>query len=223
MSSTNYIRHLSCFYEKIMEDTKLNPSHVSLYLALFQLWNTNRFINPFFVNKGDAMRLSKIGSRSTYQRCIRDLDTWKYIKYQPSQNPLKSSQIHLTKFDPSTGLVVSQVVGQALVSFSKHNKQIETYKEEAPTSKNEVVLFFKEKKWSVSEAEKFYNYYQALDWKINGNKKIKKWKPVAENWMLKAAEFERNRTNKNQDKDSVFDITDDHLKVSNNKNYNEPL
>tara|TARA_B100000809_G_C14979184_1_gene473876 strand:+ start:347 stop:880 length:534 start_codon:yes stop_codon:yes gene_type:complete len=177
------------------------------------------------------MRLSKIGSRSTYQRCIRDLDTWKYIKYQPSQNPLKSSQIHLTKFEPSTGLVVSQVVGQAvdqvvgqaLVSFSKHNKQRETYKEETPTSKNEVVLFFKEKKWSVSEAEKFYNYYQALDWKINGNKKIKKWKPVAENWMLKAAEFEINRTIKNQDKDSVLDISNDHLKVSKNKNYNEPL
>lgn len=32
----NYIKHLTGFYEKVALDNTLNPTHISLYIALFQ-------------------------------------------------------------------------------------------------------------------------------------------------------------------------------------------
>ncbi|NJK97052.1 MAG: hypothetical protein HC905_20910 [Bacteroidales bacterium] len=55
------------FFEKIYPDMRLNQSHVSLYMALFQFWNLNRFENPFKIIRSEAMKLSKIGSINTSQ------------------------------------------------------------------------------------------------------------------------------------------------------------
>ena len=149
MSNTNYIKHLSEAYLKISEDNNLNPSHVSLYMALFQFWNQNRFRNPFFINRTDVMNLSKIGSKSTYHKCIRDLDRWNYIVYYPSHNPLRGSQIKLFDFgttqrplDKKERPTIRQVHGLDPVSVINIDKQEETIKEEKPRSKKEVLLFF---------------------------------------------------------------------------------
>ena len=37
----NYIKHLTGFFEKVGADFDLNPTHISLYMAIFQLWNQN--------------------------------------------------------------------------------------------------------------------------------------------------------------------------------------
>ena len=42
----NYIKHLTGFFNKINNETAINPTRISLYLALFQCWNVNRFKNP---------------------------------------------------------------------------------------------------------------------------------------------------------------------------------
>ena len=42
---------------------------------------------------------------------------------------------------------------------------------------------------SPEEAEKFYNYYAMLDWKIKGKYAMKSWQHAARNWMLKAKDF----------------------------------
>ena len=41
------------------------------------------------------MRISKIGSKATYHKCIKNLHTLGYIKYAPSYNPFKSSQVYV--------------------------------------------------------------------------------------------------------------------------------
>jgi hypothetical protein len=232
MSKTIYIRHLSQFYLLISEDTNLNSTHVSLYMALFQFWNLNRFKNPFYINRGDVMRLSKIGSKSTYHKCLRDLDKWKYIIYYPSHSPLKGSAIKMYNYGTSSSLVqgqpleqnspkIGQVLGQAEVSLINNNKQKETYKQERPNSLNEVILFFNKNEWPKIEAEKFFSYYESLNWKIKGITKIYNWKSSAKNWMLKAQEMSvltKSRTNILQQSQNQ-----DNLKTRKNKNYNEPL
>jgi len=92
----NYIKLLNAAFEKFYFDDRLNPTHISLYMALFQEWNSNRFLREFFVNRRDLMRASKIGSKSTYHRCIRDLDGWNYLTYCPSHNPYKGSKIKMS-------------------------------------------------------------------------------------------------------------------------------
>lgn len=42
----NYIKHLNNIMIHFAEDDRLNPSHISLYMALFQLWNMNKFEKP---------------------------------------------------------------------------------------------------------------------------------------------------------------------------------
>src|SRR5690554_5257355 len=128
---------------RFSDDERLNPTHVSLYLALFLFWNMNRFRNPISISRSEVMRVSKIGSNATYHRCITDLHKWKYLEYIPSKNPFKGSMVNMFIFEPSdkqasninssnSEQVPEQVVEQALVPYInsikhkklyKHNKQ----------------------------------------------------------------------------------------------------
>jgi hypothetical protein len=94
----NYIKHLTGFFERIIPDRNLNPTHVSLYIALFQSWNINRFQNPISITRDDVMRISKISSKATYHKCMRDLNEKGYVKYEPSFNPYKGSIVFLFDF-----------------------------------------------------------------------------------------------------------------------------
>ena len=94
----NYIKHLTGFFEKVAIDKTLNPTHVSLYIALFQFWNCNRFKNPISINRDEVMRISKICYKATYHKCLKDLHSLGYINYEPSYNPFKGSQVILFNF-----------------------------------------------------------------------------------------------------------------------------
>jgi hypothetical protein len=98
----NYIQHLTGFFELIAKDNRLTASHISLYMALFQFWNLNRFQNPVSIGRNEMMLISKIGSTNTYTKCLRELDKYNYIQYQPSFNPLKGSTVNLLNFDKGT-------------------------------------------------------------------------------------------------------------------------
>lgn len=94
----NYIKHLTGFFEKVALDKVLNPTHVSLYMALFQFWNCNRFRNPISINRDEVMRISKISSKATYHKCLKNLHSLGYINYEPSYNPFKGSHVILFNF-----------------------------------------------------------------------------------------------------------------------------
>jgi len=96
-------------------------------MALFQIWNITRFPDEFFIIRDEVMKFSKIGSKSTYHRCLKDLDVYGYIKYLPSHNPYRGSKIKLTKIKTSSGQAMYQQSpknetssGQALVPKYKH-------------------------------------------------------------------------------------------------------
>lgn len=105
--NVNYIKHLESVTMRMADDKNLNSSHVSMYLALFLIWNHHRFQNPLSINRSEVMKISKIGARVTYHKCITELHNWGYLKYEPSHNPLKGSLIYLFNFDTSSKQVVS--------------------------------------------------------------------------------------------------------------------
>jgi hypothetical protein len=94
----NYIKHLTGFFDKVAKDRALNPTHVSLYMSLFQFWNYNRFKNPISISRDEIMRISKISSKATYHKCLKALHSQGYIKYEPSYNPFKGSHVFLFNF-----------------------------------------------------------------------------------------------------------------------------
>ena len=221
MQKVNYIKHLKGVFIQFSKDNRLNPTHISLYIALFQIWNNNRFLDEFYINREEVMSFSKIGSKSTYHKCIKELNHCKYIIYYPSHNPFKGSKIKMFNFETSYKQVMDSynpINGQALVSNNKHiqtNKNIN--KLDQPKNENEVIAFFKKEKWPIIEAQKFFNHYQGIGWKVGGKTKIVNWQATAKNWMLKAEEI---KTKINQ---KAVSQNQDNLKTSKNKNYNEPL
>jgi hypothetical protein len=214
----NYIKHLNAVFQKFYADDRLNTTHVSLYMALFQYWNINRFPEEFYIDRQEIMKLSKIGSTATYHGCLKQMDSWKYLKYMPSHNPFKGSKIKLFNFGTTSEQVVSEFktsTEQALIPNTNSNKQIENInKTKLPKNKNEVIRFFKKKKWPVNEAQKFYNHYKGIGWKIGGKIKIEDWQATASNWMLKASEMKTSDT-VSQKKDN--------LRTSKHKDYGQPL
>lgn len=95
----NYIKHQTGLFERFAADDRINTFHISLYFALFQMWNKNRFRNPFPIEREEIMHLAHIGSVNTYTRCIKQLHQWRYIDYFPSFHPTTGSKVSCISFD----------------------------------------------------------------------------------------------------------------------------
>ncbi len=154
----NYIRQLTGFFLRVADDDRLNPTHVSLYMAIFQFWNLERFRNPVSISRQELMRISKICAKATYHKCIKDLHNYGYIRYQPSYNPFKGSLVYLfdlqssneqelilhhTNIETSIEQAVAPYINN--INITKQNDENET------TPKNEIVVKVSKRKAKVIE------------------------------------------------------------------------
>lgn len=190
----NYIKHLTGFFERVVSDDRLNATHISLYMSLFQYWNVNRFKNPISISRSEIMRISKISAKGTYHKCMRELHGWGFVVYKPSYNPFKGSLVHLLDFS-EPGTEQAPVSSINYLNFENAISGIEK--------------FFSEKGQSIAEARKFFNHYQSVGWKLAGQP-ILDWKALAEKWMITSAGFRNTRAASRH-------------QVNNEKNYNEAL
>ena len=238
----NYIKLLNAAFEKFYFDDRLNPTHISLYMALFQEWNSSRFASGFFVNRRDLMNAAKIGSKSTYHRCITDLDTWNYLKYFPSNNPYKGSKIKMSimgtsnepeedhydpkleqlaeRYHPIKEQVVDQqrpVSGQALVSTINNTKPIKHNKH--PNSLKVVLDFFSNKNFNPDYGKEFYEYYEDRKWQTSDGSDVRDWRALAKYWVeQKSLMKQKKKLNKKQ-----VSHFRDNLRTTKNKDYGQPL
>ncbi|MBC7642378.1 MAG: transcriptional regulator [Flavobacterium sp.] len=114
----NYIKHLTGFFNRIALENSLNPTHISLYLTLFQCWNVNRFKNPITISRDEMMKGSKIASKATYHKCIKELQRLKFLDYFPSYNPYSGTEVFMINF--SEGNNFSQTISD---TTSSNNEQ----------------------------------------------------------------------------------------------------
>ncbi len=135
----NYIKHLTGFFEKVSIDYDLNPTHISLYMAIFQLWNQNRFQNPISISRDELMRISKIASTATYHKCIKELAERDYIIYKPSYNPFRGSLLEVCNLDFYTKPVTKKEI-KKLTATSKNEKVIEQVINKHQTSNEHVPI-----------------------------------------------------------------------------------
>ena len=155
----NYILQLSGFFQKVAVDNRLNPTHVSLYMAIFQFWNAERFQNPVSISRQELMRISKISAKATYHKCIKDLHNFGYIQYLPSYNPFKGSLVYLFDLQSSARLApvsdrtnIETSIEQALVPYiNKENRLNTNIENESTQSKNDIVLKVSKKGAKVVE------------------------------------------------------------------------
>ena len=107
----NYIRHLRGFFEHLEQDANITSQHISLYMTLFNLWNLNRFREQFEINRQDVMAMARIGSKSTYSKCMKELDDWGYIRYSPGANRYQVSKVSCTRFGTASGTATGTASG----------------------------------------------------------------------------------------------------------------
>ncbi|MCF6132755.1 transcriptional regulator [Flavobacterium wongokense] len=290
----NYIKHLTGFFDKVAADRQLNPTHISLYMSLFQFWNCNRFKNPISISRDEIMRISKISSKATYHKCLKALHAQGYIKYEPSYNPFKGSHVFLFNFSdnlkplsksdkpaspifepvdeqPANKLqagdstATEQVDKQVVVPYINNTNTInnsnnpnssnlgepeqkieeekqfifrknlkeekssakkeemfatfadspnnETRRQREPPEFPEVLHYFQMQNFPELEANKFFNYFKSIGWRVGGKTPMADWQAAANNWMLNAPKFIANeRTDRTQQLDN-----------SAGKDYSEPL
>lgn len=91
----NYITHLNQWFHFLEQDSKVRPTHISLYMALFNAWNKQRFSESIFITRLDLMKMSKIGSKTTYCSCMLDLHRWGWIYYTPSNSIYAKSEVKM--------------------------------------------------------------------------------------------------------------------------------
>jgi hypothetical protein len=155
----NYILQLSGFFQRVAADNRLNPTHVSLYMAIFQFWNAERFQNPVSISRQELMRISKISAKATYHKCIKDLHNFGYIQYLPSFNPFKGSLVYLFDMQSSAKPAsthdrtsIETSIEQALAPYiNKENILNLNIENDNTQPKNDIVLKVSKNKVKVVE------------------------------------------------------------------------
>ncbi len=88
-------RKLSRFFKSIEGNKGIRATHISLYGVLWVKWSLHDRKNPVPVTRQELMQWSKIRSRDTYYKCMKDLVKFGHIKHKTSFNPLVKSEVKL--------------------------------------------------------------------------------------------------------------------------------
>ena len=98
----NYLKH----HREVcirMSDDDITAIDVSVYNALFMLWNMSGFESELSINRSEVMNISKVGNKNTYTASLHTLNDKGYLTYKPSHNPMIGSVVSLTIFGKSDG------------------------------------------------------------------------------------------------------------------------
>lgn len=200
--------------DKLAADERLTPHHVSLYITLFQYWNLNHFRNPISISREEIMYTSKIGSVNTYLKCMKELDAWSYIRYEPSFNPQRGSKVYLYRFDNADDK------GQATAASSpdeqpvipsinnSNNSNTENKEKGGPPTQELIIDFFLKANSTEKEAQKFFLHFSSNGWLVGGRAPMKDWQAAAKKWILGVSQLSSHWGGK---------------EGVNKKNYAEPL
>lgn len=88
-----YVHILDDFFENIADDPRISPTHISLYMALFQEWSRCGFINPMEIDRDRVMQLAKISSSVTYFKNLNNLHEFGYMDYTPAGHRYTKSTV----------------------------------------------------------------------------------------------------------------------------------
>jgi len=241
MTSTNtsYIQHLNAFIEISQRDKNLTGNHISLYLALFSIWNQCYFSNPFKFSRKKVLSISHIGSCNTYSKCMKDLADHGYIRYFPSKGNGEQSAVSIVplpqstrrKSDPLPGadpisndVISAPTVDANMRHITNNTNSIDKERGNAPPpaekiskpdSLKDVVVFFHLLGHSEKEAAKFFHHYEANGWRQAGKIPITNWPAAARKWILN---IHPTQTAKNDKRGKPGN-----LHTNQDKGYSDPL
>ncbi|MCO5259719.1 MAG: transcriptional regulator [Crocinitomicaceae bacterium] len=249
LNGVNYIQHLTGFFEMVAQDNRLSMGHITLYMALFQFWNMNRFQNPVSICRTEVMAVSKIGSTNSYTKYLKELDKFGYIQYLPSFNPMKGSLVNLYNFDNATDKGYSKGSSKACgkgtnkgsekvvrpsINSINNNKHINIKTIEGENSPSELSNTLKSKKmkiqnFTIPDLQEVKSYFLEKENTIIEAEKFYNYfesngwlvggKTKMKDWKAAARNWMLNAKRFAQPEPT----TSSHLHVNENKRYDIPL
>ena len=88
---------LTHFISRMVSDSRLKPVHISLSIAICHCWISNQFQHSYRVSRSILMKASRIRSKATYHKALRELQIYGYVKYAPSYHPVKASEFRMVE------------------------------------------------------------------------------------------------------------------------------
>ena len=193
----NIYEQISLFYSYVFEhQDKVHQSHVSLYMFLINQNNRANWSEWFKLPYDLAMAGACIGSKSTYYKCLNDLQEWKLIKYKKGLNDYKAPQISIVQLSRSVPLTVplsEPLTVPLTVPLSEQLSVLLTGNIDILITDNYKLITDNIKKWIKKELEEigsldYSQKEQAFDlfWDLYQNKKgkdsaYKKFMKLSEN------------------------------------------
>jgi hypothetical protein len=83
------------FMDRVGEDHRIGPTHISLFLAILYFYRKQEYQLPIYVYRKELMKQAKISADGTYHKGMRELKAYGYIGYVPSYNPALGSLVYL--------------------------------------------------------------------------------------------------------------------------------
>jgi hypothetical protein len=74
--------------EPMVGDERIGPVHMCMFLALVRMKEEKKRLR-----REEVMKLAKVKGKTTYFRVIKDLEKWGYIKYRPSFDWKRGSEV----------------------------------------------------------------------------------------------------------------------------------
>ncbi|GAB3023909.1 hypothetical protein GCM10027051_30630 [Niabella terrae] len=88
------LNYFKGFFQAAASDPRLGPQHIALYVSLIYLSILKNEPSAVQVSKERLSRMAKIG-RTTYYKCLSELETFGYIKYFRSDSQGLRSLVEL--------------------------------------------------------------------------------------------------------------------------------
>jgi len=211
----NGFEQIKAFYSWVFSNPdKVRPTHISLYLFLWNQANRSNWVEWFKCPYDLAMQGACIGNKGTYYKSLDDLQNFKLIKYKKGMNNYKAPQIHLIKLydtepltvplseqvtepltEPLTELLTGNIYKLITDNYELVNKNLSKWisncKNEIPTSQDFINHALSKKDNLDEESIRLkYEAWKENGWKDGNDKPIKNWKSKLTNTIpyLKAIE-----------------------------------
>jgi len=118
-----------------------------------------------------------------------DWSTGKVIRFLKELEEEKQIVIEASK--PTTIITICNYSKYQCSTDSEQTKGGKKHLKTEIPELNIIISFFRSENSDENEAQKFFNYYTAKNWK-SGESKILDWKSTARNWILRSKEFSKN-------------------------------
>jgi hypothetical protein len=205
----NYIIHLNAFLDKASKEQWVVVYHYALYMALFHIWNKTGFRKTFRVKRNDAMKAAKIFSKTTYYRCLKELEAAHLLKYYAGNSPFTPAEIEMIPLvstqdygtvTGSTEVPPKEKNGKVTVPgegplLQTNNTNFTNCVSNGPTL-DDVLKLFIVHEYDTGQGLRFWYHYQALGWML-GTTPIINWPALAHKWVLNANSPHQQTANNN--------------------------